>query len=187
MNPEAHALGLINWDLFCSNTLPNNLQQAGTGRLGSVVFAWLRYVAEASEIHFKHLLWCSRSEKGEKTHRLHYHFLLGGIPCPSLRLRFALKNKWEALTWNDNEKRGSMARVFPFNDGLSGVGYILKDGVAYESGKFREAADVVTVSNSVHTVARRTIQASSQATALRPLRHEKNAMAAYSAHAQAAV
>jgi hypothetical protein len=143
-NPEAYSLERVNWDLFCHLTLPGNLLLAGDTRLGSTIFAWLRCVADFGGIHFRDLLWVTRSEVGEATGRLHFHALLGGLPAParSRRSRFAVKNQWEKIT-------RSMSRVYRFNDGLPGVGYVLKGGAAYEAGKFSRSADVVCVSQSI--------------------------------------
>jgi len=143
MNPETHALAQVNWQLFITLTLPQDLVGAGDRRLGSVCFAWLRYVAECGRVHFNDLKWCQRSELGELTGRPHFHFLLGGFPQSLTRRdRFAVKNKWESLTH-------AMSRVYKFDTSLRGVGYVLKGGTAYECGKFRNSADMVVLSESV--------------------------------------
>jgi hypothetical protein len=142
MHAESHFLQFVKWDLFCTLTLPTHLVSAGDGRLGSVVFAWLRRVAAVRSVHFKRLLWCLRSEKGELTGRLHFHCLLGGLGSCSIRDRFAMKNEWESIT-------GAMSRVHSYDASSPGVGYVLKGGVAYEAGKFASAADRVTLSLSL--------------------------------------
>lgn len=156
-NPEAYALELVNWQIFVTLTLPDNLLEAGEARHGRVLFAFLRKAADFGGVHFHSLLWCLRSERGEKGGRLHYHALMGGFPPrvqtpdgrsyspTSIRGRFVLKNTWEQLVH-------AMARVQLFNDGLPGVGYVLKGGAAYEAGKFSSSADRVTVSTSVQRI-----------------------------------
>lgn len=148
-HPEAYSLENVNWDLFVTLTLPDNLLQASEPRLGCVFFAWLRRVADFGNVHFRDLIWVLRSEVGEGTGRLHFHALVAGLPRSRVgkRSRFVYKNTWEKIT-------GAMSRVYRYNDGLPGVGYVLKGGAAYESGKFSRSADQVTLSRSLrHTSA----------------------------------
>ena len=143
MNPEAYALQSVKWDLFTTLTLPNNLLSAGGPRLGAINFAWLRRVADFGGIHFRRLRWCLRYELGEKTNRPHFHALVGGLPesRSNKRARMAYKKIWEKLTH-------AHARVSRFNEGLGGLGYVLKGGATYELGKFVLSADTVTLSKS---------------------------------------
>jgi len=117
------------------------------------MIAWLRGVAAAQRVHFKKLVWCTRSELGELGGRLHFHCLIAGCSNTNQRARFQAKNAWESLT-------GAMSRVYRFDNSLPGVAYALKEGVSYEMGKFAMVADVVTLSESVgrvlEGVARRT-------------------------------
>jgi hypothetical protein len=84
----------------------------------------------------RRLTWVLRQEAGEITGRVHYHFLLCGLPpfAVSTKTCMSIMAQWEKLG-------GGMARVRMFDARLQGVEYTLKclhsDGAnAYEIRKF---------------------------------------------------
>jgi hypothetical protein len=153
MNPEIYALSLIEWQFFASLTFKSEkLTEAARIKL---FFAVLRRQAEHFGVHFKRLIWCLRTERGEATGRLHYHALIAGFPqhARTVATCFSFMRIWEQLG-------GGMARVTVYSPRLDGVGYVLKGGEAeyrraggdyYETRKFGGRCDVM-LSESIFRV-----------------------------------
>lgn len=112
------SLSRIRWQFFCSFTLKLELKNDDWAI--KKFFALSREVCRWNHVHFKKLIWCLRSEDGEKTGRRHYHALITGLPEYTIHVGtcMSIKNQWEKLG-------GGMARVYVFNPSLGGVDYIL--------------------------------------------------------------
>ena len=153
MNPEIFALSLIEWQFFASLTFKSEkLTEAVRIKL---FFALLRRQAEHFGVHFKRLIWCLRTERGEATGRIHLHALIAGFPqhARTPATCFSCMRIWEGLG-------GGMARVTVYSPRLDGVGYVLKGAEAeyrraggdhYETRKFGGRCDVM-LSESVFRV-----------------------------------
>jgi hypothetical protein len=153
MNPELHALSLIDWQFFASLTFKSEkLTEAVRIKL---FFALMRKQAGNFGVYFKQTIWCLRTERGEATGRLHQHALIAGFPKQALSPAtcFSFMKIWEQLG-------GGMARVSQYSSRLDGVGYVLKGAEAeyrrvggdfYETRKFGEHCDVM-LSESVFRV-----------------------------------
>jgi len=117
-NPELFALSRVGWQYFGTLTFARD----GVSEKVQVTmfFSLIRTLAKNSGVHFRRLLWCLRRENGEALGRLHFHFVIGGLPARyvSQVTCFSLMNKWESLG-------GGMARVREYDTALDGVGYIL--------------------------------------------------------------
>lgn len=153
MNPEIYALSLIEWQYFASLTFKSEkLTEAVRIKM---FFALMRRQADHFGVHFKQMIWCLRSERGEATARIHHHALIAGFP-PHTRTKatcFSFMKIWEQLG-------GGMARVTLYSSQLDGVGYVLKGceaelkragGDYYETRKFGSHCDVM-LSESIFRV-----------------------------------
>jgi hypothetical protein len=131
--PDVFVLERVSWQFFVSLTFRGVVPSiVGQDRM---LFAWLRGAARRLGVHFHHLLWVSRRERGETFGREHFHLLIGGAPITRCNRTsvWALKNSWE---------RFGMARVASWDGRSNAIGYLLKpesfwDGSkAYETSKF---------------------------------------------------
>jgi hypothetical protein len=129
--PEPYHFEKLQWQFFgtltfTSEGLPERVRR-------SMWFAFLRAWRGALKSDEARSFWLLRQEEGEQTHRKHFHFLLGGVPPKFVNLRscFVGMRLWTKQT-------GAIARIRTFDDGLGGVGYVLKNSGAnsYEGGKF---------------------------------------------------
>ena len=145
MKAESHLLNRVEWDLFCTFTF-KSLRLSDAVKV-KMFFALMRQEAENLHVHFKRLMWCLRSERGEVTARFHFHALIAGLPswAVSEATCFSFMRMWENLG-------GGMARVRVFNPLLAGVDYTLKGvddaywvvgGNIYELKKFGGRCDVM--------------------------------------------
>jgi hypothetical protein len=153
VNPEIFTLSQIDWQLFASLTFKSEkLSDAMRARM---FFALVRKQAKHFGVHFKQIIWCLRSERGEATGRKHLHALIAGYPrhAMSTATCFSFMRIWEQLG-------GGMTRVTLYSPLLDGVGYVLKGGEAeylraggdfYETRKFGINCDVM-LSESVFRV-----------------------------------
>ena len=153
MKPEIFSLSQIQWQLFASFTFKSEkLTDAVRTRM---YFALLRTQAKNFGVHFKHTIWCLRSECGEATGRKHLHALIAGFPkhAATKATCFSFMKIWEKLG-------GGMARVTLYSPLLDGVSYVLKGseaeyaraaGDAYETRKFGGNCDVM-LSESIFRV-----------------------------------
>jgi len=128
---------------FKSERLPERLRV-------SMWFALAREVARWTHVHFtKNLVWVLRMEAGEATGRLHFHYLLAGVPASFLcdKTCFAMMRQWEKVG-------GGIARVRLFEPTGDAVEYICKclsggsGGNLYEQTKFTLSDSELMFSNS---------------------------------------
>ncbi len=117
----------------------------------SMFFALVRSVCRWHKVPFRKCVWALRQEPGEIGGRLHFHFLLKGLPLYAVQdaTSMSIKAQWERLG-------GGMARVRKYDSRKQGLEYTLKclkvtDGGAnlYEVGKFSHSVDGVMLSNSI--------------------------------------
>jgi len=128
-----------------------------------MLFASLRQCAGNFGLHFKKLLWCVRSERGEMTERHHFHSLIGGLPSFAVKTAtcFSIMRQWERIG-------GGMSRVYPYDSSLDGAEYVLKGceevlkaGSArvgasqYELTKFGGSCDVTLSESLIRHLANR--------------------------------
>jgi len=153
MNPEVFTLSDIRWQLFASLTFKS--EKLTDAVRTKMFFALLRKQAKAFGVHFKHIIWCLRAERGEATGRKHLHALIAGLPrhAATTATCFSFMRIWEKLG-------GGMARVSLYSPLLDGVGYVLKGteaeyaragGDFYETRKFGGDCDVM-LSESIFRV-----------------------------------
>lgn len=142
-----------NWQFFATLSLTNRLLRVRDDVRQALIIGHLRKIARTLPVidqggravsrsrSMRNLLFTVREELGEKTGRLHFHYLLAGLdPGTALRkgTAFFIKHDWEKRT------RGAMARVYRYDPSLPGVAYILKNSgkdlkaaLSYEVGKFQ--------------------------------------------------
>lgn len=158
-NPELHSLAGINWQFFCTFTFAR--ERVPVGVRASMFFALLRNQAFNSGVHFKRLVWCLRTERGDQTGRLHFHSVIAGFPSHWVNRMtcLAMMNGWKSLG-------GGHARVTIYSPLLDGVDYILKGGDAetsasryagdyHELTKFGSACEVTLSESCLHVLAGR--------------------------------
>lgn len=157
MNPEQHSLERLNWQVFATLTFSSESRSENERKRSSCLFAWLRYAASKTGVHFARLLWVVRLERGEHGARIHFHVVMGGMPGNvGDGLRFALKHFWEGgLDKNNMPQRWGFADVRRWDKGRRALDYILKPGFelkaanAYEVQRFGGIRSQVTLSKSV--------------------------------------
>lgn len=138
------------WDVFGTGTFkgaPPSLPESQR-----LMYAHLYRVARALSTPFSHLVWVVRVEYGEKSGRLHYHYLLGGFQSsPTIGHMFWMNNLWEELP------RCGMARHRLYDRRRHGVEYIVEclsdcdtqSRNHYELGKILLDGCEVTLSHSL--------------------------------------
>lgn len=153
-NPETFFLGSIMWQLFGGLTF-RQAKLSERIRL-SMWFAFFRQIAAHNGVHRKDLLWCLRLERGDSFGRLHFHFLIAGLPEQGVSMgnRFAMRALWKRLG-------GGISRIDLYDSRLHGLPYIAgllnypasdigsTGSMAYESAKFGAARSVLMLSKSV--------------------------------------
>jgi len=150
-SPDIYLLLKHRWQLF--GTLTFKSANKPERHRVSMWFALARATARDFRIFFPTLRWCLRMEAGEQTGRLHFHFLLTGIPSDAVHERtcFSMMKRWETLG-------GGMARVRVFDDRRSGSldymektlsGMALAGADVYESAKFGSKASELMYSHSM--------------------------------------
>ena len=153
-NPDAFFLGSIMWQLFGGLTF-RQAELSERVRL-SMWFAFFRQIAAHNRVHRKDLLWCLRLERGDSFGRLHFHFLIAGLPEQGVTMgnRFAMRALWKRLG-------GGISRIDLYDNRLHGLPYIAgllggsasdigsTGSMAYESAKFGAARSVLMLSKSV--------------------------------------
>lgn len=153
--PESEVIAKYRyWRVFGTGTwsspeVPSDLVQR------RLVFAFLYRVSDLSCLPYRRLVWALRHERGEKTGREHYHWLIGAQEwTPTLTAMFQMNHLW------DNLPKCGFSRNHLFNPALNGVEYVTKclsgsalvgsvGGDFYESSKFGSARSEVTLSNSL--------------------------------------
>ncbi len=133
-SPDIYTLAKLRWQFFGSLTFRSERMPERV-RV-TMFFALIRKSARDFRAYFPALPWCLRLEHGEIGRRLHFHFLLTGLPQSAMCVAtcFAMMRTWEKL-------RGGSPRIRLFDPRLSGVDYVAKclgyDGAdCYESAKF---------------------------------------------------
>ena len=127
------------WQFFGSMTWRAcHLKAEGVRR--KMQFEFLRKISSMSGVAWHQLEWVIREEFGEHTDRLHWHFLLNGLPPGMVRSSTCmfLMGFYEGIG-------GGMARIRTYDDRLSAASYMVKglDGGganSYEVNKFGFAA-----------------------------------------------
>jgi hypothetical protein len=127
-SPDCHLLGRIRWDLFGTLTYLTRDEEISRRRQLCTWFAFARWVADRSGIHFPRAVWVLRRELTETSARPHLHFLFAGVPelARVSHFRLAAMNAWESLGCG-------MARIRTYDHALAGVDYIA-DLLHYNSG-----------------------------------------------------
>lgn len=124
------------WQFFGSMTYKNKGTMSEAVRR-KMQFQFLRRVAALGKLHFNSLEWVIREEFGEATGRLHWHFLIAGMPAHNVtsNTNLFLMGYWEGMG-------GGMARIRLYDEGQNAASYICKGledssgANAYEVGKF---------------------------------------------------
>lgn len=154
-SPDIHKLRLIDWQFF--GTLTFKSERLPERVRLSAYFAMMRKVAKQFRVFFPNLLWCLRLESGEATGRVHFHYLLAGLPRQAVSVTTCF---FQMATWE--QVGGGMARVHRFDPRLNGAGYLLKclgesadAGDLYESAKFGGSHCQLMLSNAAEKVIRR--------------------------------
>ena len=153
-NPETFFLNSIYWQLFGSLTFP----RAGISERFRLCmwFSFVREIARFNKIHKNDVLWVLRLERGDLLGRLHFHFLISGLPEQGISMgnRFAMRALWKRIG-------GGVSRVDLYDSRLHGLPYIAgllncsasdigsSGAMAYESAKFGAARSVLMLSKSV--------------------------------------
>jgi len=144
-----YTLQRVHWQFFGSLTF-KSVKLPERVRL-SMFFALVRCLCRWHKVPFRKCVWALRQEPGEIGGRLHFHFLIAGLPPYAVQVAtcMSIKAQWETLG-------GGMARVREYDSRKQGLEYTLKclnvtNGGAnlYEVGKFSHSADEVMLSNSI--------------------------------------
>jgi len=144
-----YTLQRVHWQFFGTLTF-KSARLPERVRL-SMFFALVRGLCRWHKVPFRKCVWALRQESGEIGGRLHFHFLIAGLPLYAVQVAtcMSLKAQWEKLG-------GGMARVREYDSREQGLEYMLKclsvpNGGAnlYEVGKFSYSADEVMLSNSI--------------------------------------
>lgn len=144
---DIYTLGKLRWQFFGSLTFRSERMPERV-RI-TMFFALVRKSAKDFHVYFPALPWCLRLEHGEIGGRLHFHFLLMGLPESAVCVAtcFAMMRTWESL-------RGGSPRIRLFDPRLSGVDYVAEclgyDGAdSYESAKFGQNGRELMYSRAV--------------------------------------
>lgn len=141
-----HTLQRFEWQFFGSLTFRSErVPEAVRLKMWASLY---REVASWSHISEKKLIWFLRMEHGEATARLHFHFLLGGLP-PGYHVReraYACMGAWQAFG-------GGIPRIRPYRPGGEGPDYPTKclgidNANLYEGQKFSKQGESVVISNA---------------------------------------
>lgn len=134
-SPFLFPLAFVPWQIFGTLTFKGSVPRPA--QRWSLLWRFQREGTADCHANYSHALIAVREEVGESRGREHFHYLLGGLPA-SVNLRsFCFRSRWRWKTLT-----GGMSRIYPYDDALSGVAYVLKGlcvtsgGRAYELGKF---------------------------------------------------
>jgi hypothetical protein len=144
-----YTLQRVHWQFFGSLTfksakLPERVRV-------TMFFALVRCLCRWHKVPFRDCVWALRQESGEISGRLHFHFLIAGLPPYAVQVVtcMSIKAQWELLG-------GGMARVRKYDSRKQGLEYTLKclnlssaGANLYEVGKFSHSTDQVMLSNSI--------------------------------------
>ena len=151
--PELYYLARIRWQVWAGFSFVGVTPPVERIRV-SMWFAALRAVTDELGLHFPSLLWVLRQEKGEATHREHFHALIAGFPEQMVNIGtcFFIQKTWAAVG-------GGKAPVHLFDRSLAGIDYVCKclgevdeatlAGQIYESNKFGSGSCELMLSDSL--------------------------------------
>ena len=153
-NPETFFLSSIYWQLFGGLTF----RQADLSERARLCmwFSFVREIARFNRLHLSNVLWVLRLERGDLAGRLHFHFLVSGLPQRNISIghRFAMRALWKKCG-------GGISVIDLYDSRLHGLPYIAgllgcsasdigsTGAMAYESAKFGAANSVLMLSKSV--------------------------------------
>jgi hypothetical protein len=141
-----YTLQRVHWQFFGTLTF-KSVKLPERVRL-SMFFALVRRLCRWHKVPFRKCVWVLRQEHGEIGGRIHFHFLIAGLPPYAVQVATAMsiKAQWEELG-------GGMARVREFDSSKQGLEYLLKclnaGANLYEVTKFSYSADEVMLSDSI--------------------------------------
>jgi len=151
--PELYYLARIRWQVWSGFSFVGVTPPVERIRV-AMWFSCMREFTEALGLHFHSVLWCLRQERGETTHREHFHALIAGLPEQMVNLGtcFLLQKLWAQVG-------GGKAPVYLFDRSLAGIDYVCKclgeaeesvlAGQIYESSKFGSKACELMLSDSL--------------------------------------
>jgi len=153
-NPDTFFLGDIYWQLFGGLTFRQSVLSERI-RL-CMWFAFFRQIAAYNKMHKNDVLWVLRLERGDQSGRLHFHFIISGLPQQNIKIsdRFAMRALWKRLG-------GGISKIDLYDSRLHGLPYMAgalgcpasdigsTGAMAYESAKFGSANSVLMLSKSV--------------------------------------
>lgn len=161
-NPVLHTLARVDWQFFGGLSF-KQAKMPERIRL-SMFFAFARRLARMGKLFFPDLPWCLRQEPGEIGGRLHYHFLIGGLPqrLANLSTVFFLLDAWKRIG-------GGHAKITEFAPTLNGVAYVSKclgqdriEADSYESAKFGWSTCQLILSSGLLDIAESRIRAETE-------------------------
>jgi hypothetical protein len=141
-----YTLQRVHWQFFGTLTF-KSARLPERVRL-SMFFALVRCLCRWHKVPFRKCVWALRQEHGEITGRLHFHFLIAGLPPYAVQVAtcMSIKAQWERIG-------GGMARVREYDSREQGLEYLLKclnaGANLYEVTKFSYSADEVLLANSI--------------------------------------
>jgi len=137
----AHNLSLLNWQLFGTLTFSHISPEK---RMWSCAWLHFQRIARQTKTPYGALRIALRFERGEKTDRPHFHYLLGGVQWKN---HVALAHLCE-MEWR--KRVGALTVVRSYDRDQSGAAYVAKCLAAnrYERSKF-DTADTVELSEAV--------------------------------------
>jgi hypothetical protein len=141
-----YTLQRVHWQFFGTLTF-KSARLPERVRL-SMFFALVRCLCRWHKVPFRKCVWALRQEHREITGRLHFHFLIAGLPLYAVQVAtcMSIKAQWERIG-------GGMARVREYDSREQGLEYLLKclnaGANLYETTKFSYSADEVMLSNSM--------------------------------------
>ena len=141
-----YTLQRVHWQFFGTLTF-KSARLPERVRL-SMFFALVRCLCRWHKVPFRKCVWALRLESGEISGRLHFHFLIAGLPPYAVQVAtcMSIKAQWERIG-------GGMARVREYDSREQGLEYLLKclnaGANLYEVTKFSYSADEVMLSNSI--------------------------------------
>jgi len=127
-----HAMEQVRWQFFGHLTFKHESEPEGR-RLARFT-AVLRAVIRRRRAYFPDLLWCLRQEYGDLGKRVHFHFLLAGLPPRAIS---AVACRQFETMWK--RKGGGTAVVEVFDPALGGVAYALK--ISAQDARSREGRE----------------------------------------------
>jgi len=126
------ALVKVPWQFFGHLTFKRE-SESEARRLARFT-AVFRAVIRRRHAYFPNLLWCLRQEYGDLGKRVHFHFLLAGLPPRAIS---AVACRQFETMWK--RKGGGTAVVEVFDPALGGVAYALK--ISAQDARSREGRE----------------------------------------------